>query len=101
MSATGHWNLLVKTPLGEQKINLELTEEAGVLTGTMEDDRNPVSPIQSPSVNGNQLSWKFPVTKPFAVTLAFTLQREGEKLSGTCKAGVFPAAPVTGWRAAP
>ena len=99
MTATGNWNLVVKTPFGEQKLRAELLQEGEMLTGTMDDASNPVGPIQNATINGNLLVWKFPVKKPFAATLGFSMTLEGDTLTGTCKAGVFPLAKASGTRA--
>jgi hypothetical protein len=98
MSATGHWNLIIKTPMGEQKIEADLSEEAGALTGTMHDQNHPVAPIKESSVEGSRLGWKYDVRKPFATSLVFNVAVEGDSMTGTCKAGMFPAAKVTGAR---
>lgn len=99
MSATGNWNLTIKTPMGEQKMQAQLVADGETLTGTLQDATQPAAPIKEGSIKGNQLVWKFDAKKPFPMTLTFTLQLEGDTLTGTGKAGMFPPAPVNGTRA--
>lgn len=99
MSATGNWNLTIKTPMGEQKMQANLTANGETLTGTIQDANQPASDIKEGSIKGDQLSWKWDAKKPFPMTVTFALQLEGDVLKGTGKAGMFPAAPVNGTRA--
>ena len=98
MSATGTWNLTLKTPMGDQKMTARLTESGGTLTGTVEDDRNPTGAIKEGTVEASQVGWKFDVTKPFALTVTISAKIDGDSMTGTGKAGMFPAAPLSGTR---
>lgn len=99
MSATGNWNITIKTPMGEQKMQVQLTAEGETLTGTAQDANHPASAIKEGSIKGDQLTWKWDAKKPFPMTVNFVLQLEGDTLKGTGKAGMFPPAPVNGTRA--
>lgn len=99
MSATGNWNLTIKTPMGEQKIHAQLVQEGETLTGTMQDANQPATAIKEGSVKGDQLTWKYDAKKPFPMTVTFALQLKGDSLTGTGKPGMFPPTPVSGTRA--
>jgi hypothetical protein len=99
MDVTGNWNLTVKTPMGEQKMKAQFTADGETLTGTMQDANQPPTAIKEGSIKGNQLGWKLDVKKPFPTTVTFAVQIDGDTMTGTGKAGVFPAAPVRGSRA--
>jgi hypothetical protein len=98
MNATGNWNLTVKTPMGEQKMQVALVEDGEILTGTVQDANQPAAPIKMGSIKGNQLSWKFDVKKPFPTTVTVALILDGNAMTGTAKAGIFPPARVSGTR---
>jgi len=99
MNATGNWNLIVKTPMGEQKMRVQLIEDGETLTGTVQDATQPATAIKMGSIKGNQLGWKFDVKKPFPATVTVALILDGDALTGTAKAGFFPPARVSGTRA--
>jgi len=99
MNASGNWNLTIKTPMGEQKMKVQLIEDGEILTGTVQDANQPVTAIKMGSIKGNQLAWKFDVKKPFSATVAVAVQIDGNAMTGTAKAGVFPLARVIGSRA--
>jgi hypothetical protein len=98
MSVSGSWTLILKTPVGDQTMKVVLEEDNGTLVGTVEDDRNPTAPIREGRVEGDQVEWKFDIKKPFAVTVTITGRVDGDSMVGTGKAGMFPAAAMTGTR---
>ena len=95
VSATGTWSLLITTPMGEQKAELELAED---LTGEITSMGVPAD-IYDGALEGSALSFKADVTKPFPMTLAFALTVAGDQVSGQMEAGALGSAPVTGVRA--
>jgi hypothetical protein len=99
MNATGIWNLTIKTPMGEQKMRVQLIEDGETLTGTVQDGSQPAAAIKMGSIKGNQLGWKFDVKKPFPTTVTVALQLDGNAMTGSAKAGIFPPARVNGTRA--
>lgn len=96
--AVGRWHLTMNSPMGEQKVELKIALEDGVLTGVM-DGADGIVPIQDARESGASLKWKAAVKKPFPVTIAFDVAIDGDTLSGKFKPGMFPAAKVTGVRA--
>ena len=100
MSATGTWNITMKTPMGEQKSTLTLTEEGGALAGTMGSADSGEAVIKDASLSGDKVAFKTDVKKPMAITVSFDLTVSGDTLTGTAKPGMFPAMPVAGARAA-
>ena len=47
---------------------------------------------------GDRLTWTQAVTTPMKLTLKFDVTIEGDTMTGTSKAGIFPASKVTGTR---
>jgi hypothetical protein len=101
MSLTGTWNLSIATPLGEQKVQLELVQEgpdqiSGISRNELEGEQALIDPV----LNGNKLSWQSAITKPIKATAKMELTFNGDSVTGTARAGMFPAAKIVGRRAA-
>ncbi len=98
MSATGTWELHIKQPVGNSNAIVELTENDGALTGTATIDDNDPAPLYEGTVDGNDLSWRVDITKPFKLKILFTMIRDGDTITGRGKAGRWPASKITGKR---
>jgi hypothetical protein len=99
MSVDGAWNITMKTPIGEQKSTLVLTEAGGVLSGTLAQASGPATPITDGIADGGTLSWKAAITQPMPLTLEFSATVVGDTISGNAKLGMFGNAPFSGVRA--
>jgi hypothetical protein len=99
MSLTGTWNLSIATPMGEQKVELELVQDGDQVSGVSRNDLEGETPMVEPVLNGNKLTWKSNITRPIKVTATMELTFNGDLATGTAKAGMFPAAKVVGQRA--
>jgi hypothetical protein len=99
MSLTGRWNLSIATPMGEQKVELDLIQTGDQISGVSRNDLEGEQPMENPVLNGNSLTWKTTITKPIKVTAAMQLNFRGDSATGTARAGVFPAAKIIGRRA--
>jgi hypothetical protein len=98
MAVDGTWNLVMDTPMGERRANVKLTSQGGTLTGQQSAEGNSID-IFDGTVNGNQVFWKVSITQPMALTLEYTGTIDGDKMSGSMKAGMFGNSPFTGSRA--
>jgi hypothetical protein len=56
--------------------------------------------LENGKVDGNNLTWSAKISSPMPMTLDFTGTVEGDKLSGSVKAGSFGSFPFTGNRSA-
>jgi hypothetical protein len=99
MSVTGTWNIIAKTPMGEQKATAVLTSDGTAVTGKMLMLGSSVDVFDG-AVSGNSVSWKVSIDKPMPRTLEFTGTWNGNKMSGSAKAGMFGSSPFTGARGA-
>ena len=97
MSIDGTWNIVMKTPIGEQKSTITLKTAGGALTGTMAGN-GAETPLKDGTVDGNKASWKADITQPMAMTLEFSATVDGDSISGSTKLGMFGNAPFTGSR---
>ena len=99
MAADGKWEIVINSPLGAQKAQLDLKTDGASLTGTQQAAQGS-GPLENGKVEGNNLSWSAKITSPMPMTLDFTGTVEGDKLSGSVKAGSFGSFPFTGTRTA-
>lgn len=53
-----------------------------------------------PAVQGSRLTWQLKVTKPMRLHLKFDVNVQGDRMSGTAKAGMLPPSKVAGERVA-
>jgi hypothetical protein len=83
--------------MGKQESTLELTVEGANLSGTASGNGETV-PIYDGSVDGDSITWKTDITKPFALTVAFTGKVNADEMSGQAQAGMFPPSLFTGSR---
>ena len=99
MSADGTWNITVQTPMGAQTSTVELASDGASLTGT-QSGNGESGPIYDGSLDGDVATWKVDITRPLSMTVTFTATPcNGDSISGTAAAGMFPPSPFTGSRA--
>jgi hypothetical protein len=98
MSVDGTWQITVQTPMGPQASTIELVSDGNALTGTQSGNEGTTA-IHDGSVNGDTATWKVDITKPMSLTVTFTATVEGDSISGTAKAGMFPKSTFAGARA--
>jgi hypothetical protein len=98
MAVDGKWNIAIDTPMGTRQAELELKADGSALSGTQSADGQS-GPIQDGSVDGNKVSWKVDITNPMPLTLTFTGNVDGDKISGDADTGTFGSFPFSGSRA--
>jgi len=99
MAVDGKWEIVINSPMGAQKAALDITTNVGSLTGTQTAQQGS-GPLENGKVDGNSVSWSAKITNPLPLTLDFTGTVDGDKLSGSVKAGSFGSFPFTGSRTA-
>jgi hypothetical protein len=97
MSVDGTWQIILKTPMGEQSSTIELVSDGTALSGT-QSGNGESGPIYDGSAEGDTATWKVDITKPMALTVAFTATVDGDSISGSAKAGMLMRASFTGSR---
>lgn len=95
MAVDGKWNIVIKTPMGDQTGVLTLKQEGDALTGSMSGPQGD-APIEEGKVEGEKLSWQTKVTTPMPLTLEFEGLTEGDKISGNVKLGAFGTSTFSG-----
>ena len=97
MAVDGKWEIVINSPLGAQKATLDLKADGASLTGSQQAAQGS-GPLENGKVDGNNLSWSAKITSPMPMTLEFAGTGDGDKLSGSVKAGSFGSFPFTGAR---
>ncbi|WP_404427379.1 DJ-1/PfpI family protein [Ureibacillus chungkukjangi] len=93
----GKWDTTIATPIGKLSVLLDLVSEDGRIVGTAKQG-NEIVPLNHPVQEGNQLKWSMKVTKPMRLTLKFTVNVDGNNMTGEAKAGMLPASKLSGHR---
>lgn len=100
MSLTGTWHLSIATPVGEQKADLELVQHGpDQVSGVTRNGDDGETPLTDPQLTGNTLTWKSTFNRPVRVTAKMELTFDGDTVTGTAKAGIFPTLKIVGQRA--
>jgi len=99
MAVDGKWEIVINSPLGAQNAALDSATSGHTLTGTQTAQQGS-GPLENGKVDGNSLSWSAKITTPLPLTLDFTGTVDGDKLSGSVKAGSFGSFPFSGTRTA-
>ena len=99
-NVAGKWDCLVKSPLGEQKSVLTVTDNGdGTWTG---DNTGAMGGLtcDNGKIDGNKLTWTMDMKVPMPMTLECDATVDGDTLTGGVKAGMFGTSPMTGTRMA-
>ena len=99
MAIDGKWEITVHSPMGAQKASLDLKNDSGAISGTQTAQGN-TQPLANAKADGNKLSWSANITSPMPMTLEFSGNVEGDKISGSVKAGAFGSFPFSGSKTA-
>jgi hypothetical protein len=95
MAIDGKWNIVMKTPTGDQQAELTLKQEGGALTGQMSGAAG-VTSVEEGKVDGDKLTWSAKITSPMPVKLEFEGKLEGGSISGKVKLGAFGTSTFSG-----
>lgn len=97
MTATGKWNVVIESPLGEQRREMTLDATADAFTGSVTgpDGTHELAG----KIAGDRLTWSDKVTSPMPLTLNFEVTLAGDTMSGAVKLGIFGKAKFKATRA--
>jgi hypothetical protein len=93
----GSWDVTIATPIGKMAVVFDITDHGGAIHGTASSDAETVDFIDAVA-DGNRLTWSQNVTTPMKLTLKFDVTVEGDTMTGTSKAGLFPSSKLNGSR---
>ena len=98
MTVAGTYDIVSKTPMGDQKGQFTVNVSGDSFTGKV---TNPMSEmeVQNGKVEGSKLTWTMDMKVPMPMTLKCEATVDGDAISGTIKAGVFGSMEMKGTRA--
>jgi hypothetical protein len=99
MSISGQWDVVVASPIGQQKSLLTLKVEGSTVTGSDASSMGTWE-LKEGKAAGNQLSWVEDITKPMPMRVETEVTVDGDKLEGFIKAGAFGKFKLTGTKRA-
>jgi hypothetical protein len=97
MSVAGTYEVVTKTPMGDQKSTMTVEVSGDSFTGTNSGAQGSMS-MDNGKVDGNKLTWTMNMTVPMPMTLEGEATVDGDAITGTVKAGAFGAFPMSGSR---
>jgi hypothetical protein len=100
MSVAGTYDVVIKTPMGDQKGKLTVNPSGDGFTGSVTSDMMGSMEIAGGKVSGNTITWSMDMKVPMPMTLEGEATVEGDTLTGAVKAGAFGSMALSGTRAA-
>eukprot|EP01037_Dinobryon_pediforme_P013079 gene13079-13181_t len=97
MSVAGTYEVVTKTPMGEQKSTLTVNVDGDSFSGSNNGPMGAIA-IADGKVDGNTISWSSQITSPMPMKLDCKATIDGDSISGTVTAGMFGSFPMTGSR---
>ena len=99
MSVAGTYDVVTKSPMGDQKGTLTVVpgDDGNTFTGSMQGQQGGMD-IKDGTIDGNDLSWKMDMTVPMPMELNCEATVAGDQMTGKVNAGAFGDMPLTGER---
>ena len=95
----GDWDVVIRTPMGDQAVQLSLMGTGNSFSGTASGEIGSVD-IEGGQIDGNVATWSMKVKMPFPVTLTGRVTISGDSVEGTVDAGMMGLMPLSGTRRA-
>jgi hypothetical protein len=99
MSVAGIYEVVTKTPMGDQKSDVTIVVDGDTFTGTNVGAMGSMN-LENGKVDGNKLTWTMKMTVPMPMTLEGEATIDGDTLTGGVKAGAFGTFAMNGARKA-
>lgn len=100
MSVSGTYDLVIKTPMGDQKAKFTVNATGDSFTGNISSDMMGSMDIEDGKVAGDTLTWQMAMKVPMPMDLDCEARVDGDAISGTVKAGMFGSMDMSGTRTA-
>jgi hypothetical protein len=98
MSVAGTYDIVTKTPMGDQQGKFTVVPDGDGFTGQVTGPMGSMD-VNDGKVDGNKLTWKMDMKVPMPMTLDCSATVDGDAISGEVKAGAFGSMALTGTRA--
>ncbi|MBB5684664.1 hypothetical protein [Sphingobium boeckii] len=93
----GAWNVVVKSPLGDQQSVFTVASDGSAFTGNMAGAMGSLD-VEDGKVDGDKLTWKMNLKVPMPMTLDCEATVSGDAITGSAGAGAFGSFPLSGTR---
>jgi len=97
MSVAGVYDVVTKSPMGDQNSVLTLNVDGDTVTGTNAGPTGSLD-LEDGKVDGNNVTWTMNMTVPMPMKLEASVTVDGDAISGTVKAGAFGEMAMSGTR---
>lgn len=98
MSVAGTYDIVTKSPMGDQKGQFTVNVDGDTFTGSVTSPMGSMD-VSEGKVDGNKLTWKMDMKVPMPMTLEGEATVDGDAISGQVKAGAFGSMAMSGTRA--
>jgi hypothetical protein len=99
MSVSGTYEIVTKTPMGDQKGTFIINASGNNFTGSVASAMMGTMEVQDGKIAGNTLTWKMDMKVPMPMTLEGSATVDGDVITGNVKAGTFGSMTLNGKRA--
>ncbi|MBW8755087.1 MAG: hypothetical protein JF595_13235 [Sphingomonadales bacterium] len=99
MSVAGTYDVVIKTPMGDQKGKLMVNPTDDGFTGSVTSDMMGSMDIAGGKVAGDTITWTMDMKVPMPMTLECEATVAGDAITGAIKAGMFGSMALAGTRA--
>jgi hypothetical protein len=100
MSVAGTYDIITKTPMGDQKGKFVVNVSGDSFTGGVSSDMMGSMEVSDGKIDDNRLTWKMDMKVPMPMTLECEATVDGDAITGNVKAGAFGSMALSGTRAA-
>ena len=97
MSVAGTYNVVTKTPMGDQSGTFTVVVDGDSFTGSVTNPMGTMD-VQDGKVSGNTLTWKMDMKVPMPMELDCEATVDGDAITGKVKAGAFGSMAISGVR---
>ena len=97
MSVAGIYDIVTKTPMGDQNGTFTVNVSGDSFTGGVAGPMGAME-VTDGKVDGNKLTWKMDMKVPMPMTLDCEATVDGDAITGNVKAGAFGSMALSGTR---
>ncbi len=97
MAIDGVYEVIVKSPMGDQKAVLTVKSDGATWTGSQAGQMG-ANEITDGTIEGDTIRWVTKMTSPMPMTLENEATIDGDAIAGSVKAGAFGTFPLSGTR---
>lgn len=99
MTIAGTYDIVTKTPLGDQKGTFTIVVSGESFSGTVTASLLGSMPVTGGKVARNRLTWRMDMKVPMPMALDCEATVDGNTITGAVKAGAFGTFALNGVRA--